>query len=107
MSISRLPPGKNKNNSYIGYTTTTLSHHLTYHFSENSAIKQHLILKHNNSTNQLKSSNVRKILTIIIYKNNNKKQLQILEAICIKNRKPKINKIAFNTGTNILNIFDN
>ena len=51
---------KNKNNSYIGYITTTLSRHLTYHLSENSAIKQHLIIKHNN---QLTSSNVRKILT--------------------------------------------
>ena len=30
---------KNKNNSYIGYKTTTLSRRLTYHLSENSAIK--------------------------------------------------------------------
>ena len=30
---------KNKNNSYIGYTNTTLSRRLTYHLSENSAIK--------------------------------------------------------------------
>ena len=100
---------KNKNNTYIGNTTTTLSRHLTYHLSENSAIK-HLIKKHSNSTNQLTSSDVRKILTdytIIIYKNNNKKCLQILEAICIKNKKPNINNIAFNTGTNILNIFKN
>ena len=62
-----------KNNSYIGYTTTMLSR-LTYHLSENSAIK-HLIIKHN-STNQLISSYIRKILIdniIIIYKNNNKK----------------------------------
>ena len=60
-------------------------------------MKQHLIIKHNNSTNQLISFNVRKILTyntIIIYKNNDKKRLQILEEICIKNKKPNINKIA-------------
>ena len=85
---------KNKNNSYIGYTTTMLSHRLTYHFSENRAIKQHLTIKHN-STNQLSSFDVKKILTdntIIIYKNNNKKQLQILEAICIKNFKIKNQK---------------
>ena len=66
---------KNKNNSYIGYTTT-LSCCLTYHLSENSTIKQHLIIKHNNYTNQLITSDVRKILTdytVIIYKNNNKK----------------------------------
>ena len=81
----------NKNNSYIGYTTTTLYHHLTYHLSENSAIKQHLMIRYNNSTNQLTSSNVRKILTdniIIIYKNNNKKRFQIIEAKCLK-LKPK------------------
>ena len=67
---------KNKNNIHIDYTTTTLSGHLSYHLSENSTIKQHLIIKQNNSTNQLTSSDVRKILTddtIIIYKNNNKK----------------------------------
>ena len=54
---------KDKNNSHIGYTTTTLSRHLTYDLSENSAIKQHLIIKHKNSTNQLTSSDSRKILT--------------------------------------------
>ena len=82
---------KNKKNSYIGYTTTTLSHCLTNHLSENSNI-QHFLIKHNNSTNQLTSSTVRKILTdntIIIYKNNYKKRLQILEAICIKDFKKK------------------
>ena len=66
---------KNKNNSYMSYRTTTLSRHLTYHLSENSAIKQHLIIKCN-STNELTSSDVRKILTydmMIIYKNNYKK----------------------------------
>ena len=71
------------------YIYITLYHHLTYHLSENSVIK-HLIIKHNNSTNQLTSSDVRKILkddTIIIYKNNNKKQIQILEAISIKIKK--------------------
>ena len=30
---------KNKNNPYRGFTTTILSHHLTYHLSENKAIK--------------------------------------------------------------------
>ena len=95
---------KNKNNSYISYTTTTLCHCLTYRLS---AIKQHLIMKPHDSTSQLISSDVRMILidnTIIIHKNNNKKRLQILEAICIKNEKPNINKIALNTGNKILNI---
>ena len=70
------------------------------HLSENTEIKQHLIIKHNNSTNQVTSSNVRKILTditIIIYKNNKKKWLQILKVICIKNEKTNMNKIAFNS----------
>ena len=53
---------KNKNNSYIDYITTTLTRRLTYHLSENTAIKQHLIIKHNNSTEQLTSSDVRKII---------------------------------------------
>ena len=48
---------KNKNNSYISNSTTMLSRRLTYHLSENSAIK-HQIIKHNNNTNQLTSSDV-------------------------------------------------
>ena len=97
---------KNKNNSFIGYTTTTLSRRLT----ENSAIKRHLIIKHDNSTNQLTSSDVRKILTdntIIIYKNNNKKTTTNPRTNKHKRFKKQVNKIAFNIGTNILNIFNN
>ena len=77
MSISTVPLEK-QNNSYIGYTTTALSHCLTHHVSENSALKQHLIIKHNNSTKQLTFSDIRKILsdnTVIIYRNNNDKQI--------------------------------
>ena len=62
---------------------------------ENSAMKQRLIIKHNNNTDQITSSDVRKILTnntIIIYKNNNKKRLQILEAICEKIKSKKLMK---------------
>ena len=69
MWFREYPPAKKQKNSYIGYTTTTLSRRLTYQLSENSAIK-YFIRKHNNSTNQLTSSKVRKILpdnTIIIY----------------------------------------
>ena len=81
---------KNKNNFYIGRTTTTSSCRLTYHLSENSAIKQYLIIKYNNINSQLTSSNIRKILTdniIIIYKNNNKKTMNLdkikLKITCI------------------------
>ena len=65
---------KNKKNIYIGYTTPTLSCRLTYHLSMNSIIK-HSVLKLYNSTSQLTSSDVKKILTDnskIISKNNNK-----------------------------------
>ena len=80
----------NKNNIYVGYATTTLSHRLTYHLSENSTIKQHLIIKQE-SIDQLIFSNVRKTLIdniIIMYKNNNKNQLQI----CIKIKKQMLIK---------------
>ena len=58
--------------------------------SDISARKQYLLTKHNKDTNKLKSFNIRKILinnTKIIYENNHKNHLQILEAITIK--KPK------------------
>ena len=64
---------KNKNNSYISQCKNYLyiiyciaiqpQRYLTYPLSENSAIKQHLIIKHNNNTNQFTSSYERKILT--------------------------------------------
>ena len=86
MSISRVPPEKEKEILHWLYNLNVIS--LSY-LSENIAIKQHLIIKYNNSTNQLASSNVRKILTdiaIVICKNNNKKRSQIQEEICIKNK---------------------
>ena len=74
-------------NTYIGQITTTLSRRLTYHPSVLSDIKQHLTTKPNKDTDKLKSPHIRKILinnTKIIYKNNNKNCLKILEAITIK-----------------------
>ena len=56
-------------------------------FSDVSAIKQYLMIKHNKDTDNLKSPDIKKILidnTNIINKNNNKNRLQILEAIPIK-----------------------
>ena len=44
--------------------------------------------KHNEDTNKLESPDIRKIQinnTKIIYKNNNKNRLQILEALTMKN----------------------
>ena len=67
--------------------------------------------KHKKDTEKLKSFDIRKILvnnTKFMNKNNNEDSLQILEAINIKNfLKTTINKIAFNTDTNILNKFNN
>ena len=87
-------------NTYIGHTTTTLSGRRTNNLSEISAIKQHLITKHNKDTDKLKSPDVKKVLMNnkkIIYKNN-KNRLLILEVITIKNlKKTTINRIAFNT----------
>ena len=63
--------------------------------------------KHNKDTDKLESPNIRKTLINnikMIYKNDNKNHLQILKAVTIKNKKTTINKIAFTTSINILNI---
>ena len=67
--------------------------------------------KHNKHIDKFKYPDIRTILINnkkIIYKNN-KNRLQFLEEITIKifKKKKTINKIAFNTGINILNIFYN
>ena len=93
-------------NTYIGHTTTTFFHRLTHHLSDISAIKQDIMTNHNKDSDKFKFPDIRKILinhTKIIYKNN-KNRLQILEA---KVQKPTINKIAFTTSINILNVFNN
>ena len=73
-------------------------------------VEKDLITKHNNNTNQLTSSDVRTIVTdntIIIYKNNNKKRITNPRRNMQKKiNKTNLNKIAFNTGTNISNIFN-
>ena len=74
---------------YIYIYIYTSSRHLTYQLSENRALKKHLIIKHNIITNQLTSSDVRKIFSdnrMIIYKNSNKKRLHIPQSICIKKK---------------------
>ena len=85
--------------SYIGYTTTTLSRRLTCHLSQQSSIYKHLT-QHN-----CPPSNFRKIMTDntnILHSSNNKKKLQIIEAIYIKTTQPTINKIGFETGEGVL-----
>ena len=56
-------------NTYIG-CAITFFHCLTYHLSDISVIKQHIITNHNKDTDKLKSPDIRKILinnTKIIY----------------------------------------
>ena len=87
-------------NLYIGYTTTRLSRRLTLHLNDNSSIANHLKQTHN-----CPHSNIRKLLnenTSILTHTNNSKKLKILEAIFIKTRQPKINKIKFEYSANIL-----
>ena len=75
-------------NAYVGYTTTTLSRRLIYHLLDISAIKQHLMTEHDKDIDKLKSIDIKKILintTKIIYENNNKNRLLILETITTRN----------------------
>ena len=90
----------NKNNTYVGLTTTTISRRLTVHLRDSSSIPYHL------KTYSVPKYEFRKILventTIITYEIN-KLRLQILEALHIKTKKKnKINKINFENRGNIL-----
>ena len=87
------------NNIYVGLTSTILSRRLTLHLSDTSSIAQHL-KKHTCPTTEL-----RKILTentTMLEHQNNKQKLQILEALHIRNIQPKLNRINFETSTNVL-----
>ena len=89
----------NNNNIYVGLTSTTLSRRVIMHLSDTSSIAQHL-KKSSCPTTQL-----RKILTgntTILEHQNNKQKLQILEALHIRNMQPTLNRINFQTSTNVL-----
>ena len=75
-----------------------LSRRLTMHLSDTSSIGQHL-KKHSCPTTQL-----RKILTenTILEHQNNKKKIQILEALHNRNLQPTLNRINFQTSANVL-----
>ena len=69
------------------------------HISDTCSIAQHL-KKHSCPTTQQ-----RKILndnTTILEHQNNKQNLQILEALHIRNLQPRLNRINFQTSANIL-----
>ena len=86
-------------NTYIGVTTTTLSRRLTMHLTDNSSIAQHL------KTHSCPKTKFRKILndnTTNIEIQTCKQRLKILEALHIRHKNPKLNKINFDNSTNIL-----
>ena len=79
----------NENDMYVGLTTTTLSRQLMMRLNDSSSIALHLKI------HSIPKSKFQKILvenTILIAHKINKLQLQILEALHIKTKKPSINK---------------
>ena len=76
-----------------------MSCRLKYNFSDTSTIKQYL------TPALLNSQKFSPIISEVVYKNN-KNRRQIIEAICMKNEQSIMYKIAFNSGTNMLNIFN-
>ena len=86
-------------NIYVSLMSTTLSRRLTMHFSDTSSVAQHL-KKHSCSTSEFQ-----KILTentTILEQQNSKQRLQILEGLHIRNKRPNLKKINFETHANIL-----
>ena len=83
----------------------TLSYQLTYHLSDTSAIKQHLITM----TPKNSYPPIYKRFSMTIQEPSVKITiLQPLRQYALKIKKKKLtNKITFNTGINILNIFNN
>lgn len=76
-----------QNNSYVGYTCTTLSRRLTMHKQEGS-IKTHMLEKHNITlTRQHLVEN-----TSIIHSNFDPRRVEIMEAIHIRDHTPSINE---------------
>ena len=88
-----------ENSVYVGLTTTTLSRRLTMHLNDSSSIALHL------KTHSIPKSKSWKILVenaTIIAPEIDKLRLQILEALYIKTKKPKINRINFENNNNVL-----
>ena len=104
MYIFKCPLGdcisdNNYNNIYVGLTSTTLSRRLTMHISDTSSIAQNL-KKHS-----CPKTHLRKILTdntTILEHQNNKQQLQILEALHIRNMQLELNRINVQTSANVI-----
>ena len=84
---------------YIGYTTTSLSRRITMHL-QNGGPKTHTETHHDQRlTRKLMTDN-----TTIIDRSNNFRELQVLEAIHIRDRDPMLNRQVNARGT--LMLFD-
>ena len=100
---------ENYTSAYIGHRNIIFSCCLTYQPSNISAIKKQISRTHSNNADKFTSAEIWEILinnNRIIHNNDNKKRLQILKVISIKNKQLNVNKIAFNIWTNKLNIFN-
>ena len=76
-----------QNNSYVGYTCTTLSRRLTMH-KQTGTIKTHMQDKHNTTlTREQLVEN-----TSIIHSNRDPRRIEIMEAIHIRDHAPSINE---------------
>ena len=76
-----------QNNSYVGFTCTTLSRRLTMH-KQAGTIKSHMQDKHNTAlTRQHLTEN-----TTIIHSNRDPRRIEIAEAIYIRDHTPSINE---------------
>lgn len=94
-------------NLYVGHTTSILSCRLTCCLSSQHVIHAH-IDKHRLLDTGASPTSIRQVLvdnTHILYHINCRKRFQILEAL-IKIKNPKLNKIFFNQGIGILNVFN-
>ena len=91
-----------ENSAYVGLTTTTLSGRLTMHLNDSSSIALH------RKNHSIPKSKFRKNLvenTSIIAHEIDKLRLQIIEALHIKRKKPKINRINLENSDNVLKCF--
>ena len=88
----------NENNAYIGLTTMILSRHLTMYLNDSSSIALHL------KATFFPNPNFRKLLAEIamIELEIIKPKLQTLEALHIKTKRSRINRINFENSDNVL-----
>ena len=87
------------NNIYVGLTSTTLSSRLTMYLFYTSSIVQHR-QKHSSLKTEFWKILIEN--TAVLEQQNNKQKLQILEALHIRKKRPKLNWINFESRTIVL-----